>query len=95
MVFSVLQLVSKIKIVLCTIEHHHCPNYLTKPININNEWNDSGNPTDFLVHASECEERVKCGLYVAFDGPEKPDIEFEHFKDGNIGVTYLPTVPGV
>lgn len=54
-----------------------------------------GNPTDFVVHASDCKERVKCGLYVCFDGPEKPDIEFDHLKDGNISVTYLPTVPGV
>ncbi|KAJ6649139.1 Filamin-A [Pseudolycoriella hygida] len=53
------------------------------------------NPSDFVVHSSECRERVKCGLVVAFDGPEKPDIEFDHLKDGNIAVTYLPTVPGV
>lgn len=48
-----------------------------------------------MVHSSDCQERVKCGLLVAFDGPEKPDIEFDHLKDGNIAVSYLPTVPGV
>jgi len=55
----------------------------------------AGTPTDFVVHASECQERVKCGLLVAFDGPEKPDIEFDHLKDGNIAVTYVANVPGV
>lgn len=48
-----------------------------------------------MVHSSDCKERVKCGLSVAFDGPSEPDIEFDHLKNGDIAVSYLPTVPGV
>ncbi|KAG4065284.1 hypothetical protein HA402_012726 [Bradysia odoriphaga] len=54
----------------------------------------AGHPTAFVVNASDCKGNVKCGLYVAFDGPEKPQIEFEHLKNGNICVTYLPSAAG-
>lgn len=59
-----------------------------------NQINPSGHPTEFVVNTSDCEGHVLCGLYVAFDGPEKPQIEFEHLKNGNICVTYLPSVAG-
>lgn len=60
----------------------------------NNNQINPGHPTDFVVNASDYTGHVKCGLYVAFDGPEKPHIEFDHLKDGNIRVTYLPSVAG-
>lgn len=54
-----------------------------------------GTPSEFVVKASECQEHVTSGLLVAFDGPEKPDIEFYHLKNGNISVRYVPTLPGL
>lgn len=60
----------------------------------NNGNNSSGHPTIFVVNTSDCQEHVSCGLHVTFDGPEKPQIEFDQLDDGNIRVTYLPSVAG-
>ena len=56
----------------------------------------TGAEARFVVETSAYNNKpCKAGLLVAFDGPSEPEIEFDHLKNGDTEVSYIPKIPGI